>query len=206
MKRIIILCFLIFSLLPLSADEISFSSSSSEISLKEGRRQITLSENAVVDAGDVKIQADEITLSGNEWERVEAKGSIIIDNEDEGINIKTSVLYYDRVNERILISSFLEINDSRNEVSAYAGHLDYLMDDGILTLSLSVNMNIINDDDVVRIRAERVVYNRNENTVLVSGNADVVWRGDEYRAQVITMDLDEERIEMRSNIEALIHD
>ncbi len=206
MKRIIILCFLIFSLLPLSADEISFSSSSSEISLKEGRRQITLSENAVVDAGDVKIQADEITLSGNEWERVEAKGNIIIDNEDEGINIKTSVLYYDRVNERILISSFLEINDSRNEVSAYAGHLDYLMDDGILTLSLSVNMNIINDDDVVRIRAERVVYNRNENTVLVSGNADVVWRGDEYRAQVITMDLDEERIEMRSNIEALIHD
>lgn len=206
MKRIIILCFLIFSLLPLSADEISFSSSSSEISLKEGRRQITLSENAVVDAGDVKIQADEITLSGNEWERVEAKGNIIIDNEDEGINIKTSVLYYDRVNERILISSFLEINDSRNEVSAYAGHLDYLMDDGILTLSLSVNMNIINDDDVVRIRAERVVYNRNENTVLVSGNADVVWRGDEYRAQVITIDLDEERIEMRSNIEALIHD
>ncbi|HIV99118.1 MAG TPA: hypothetical protein IAB12_05020 [Candidatus Ornithospirochaeta avicola] len=206
MKRTIILCFLIFSFLTLYADEISFSSSSSEISLKEGRRQITLSENAVVDAGNVRIQAEEITLSGNEWERVEAKGNIIIDNEEEGINIKTSVLYYDRVNERILISSFLEINDRMNEVSAYAGHLDYLMDDGILTLSLSVNMNIINDDDVVRIRAERVVYNRNENTVLVSGNADVIWRGDEYRAQVITMDLDEERIEMRSNIEALIHD
>ena len=87
----------------LNADSISFSGGESSIVLRNGRESVVLSDGASVTVGTMSINADSITLSGDGWRYVKCSGHASVVDEERGISILTSSIWYDRTDERILI-------------------------------------------------------------------------------------------------------
>lgn len=195
----IIICF------SLIADEISFTSRESSVSLRDGREHVRLSGDASVSVGSLRISAESIDLNGSNWSVIECRGRVEIDDSERNLSIRTSMLYYDRESERLLISSYLELEDRSNELSARANHLEYDMQNEVLTLKGRVSFSKINNDDVIQGNAEMIRYDRANNTISLSGNCSVIYKGDEYKAERIELDIEHDSIRLESEIRGTIN-
>ena len=204
MRRILILLMLL-SVFPLLADSITFSGGESSVVLRDGRENVVLSGGASVTVESMTITADEITLSGDNWRYVECSGNAAVTDETRGISIRTSSIWYDRENERILISSWYEIDDTENEVSATGATLEYLLDQESLRLDKDVSLLKATDNGMMRCSAESVIFSREENTVELRGAATVDWDSDRYEAEVISVDLDTDNITLDGRIRGTIN-
>lgn len=198
---------LIFSMmLPLAAeDTISFSGSSSSLSLQEGRRHVSLTGGAVVTVGSLTIEAETIELDGDNYERVSCTGSVHVTDSDRGLEIRTSNLVYDRSAERIMISSWCEVSDSTNELVASASALFYDMAAEVLEMQMNVRLVKNTSDGILSAQAEYVSYDRSSSTLVLSGGAQVDWKGDSYHASLIGLDLEEETVSLSGQIGGSIH-
>lgn len=207
MRRMILILALSMALLAAAAadDTISFNGGSSSIVLREGRENVVLSDGASVDVGSMRITADTITLSGEGWTRVECSGHAMIADEERGISIETEGIYYDREEERILISTWYEIEDTVNVVSATGASLEYRLDEERLQLDKNVMLLKDTDSGIMRCQAESVVFSREENSLELRGAATVYWDGDEYGAEVIRVDLNTDSITLEGRIRGNIN-
>ena len=115
MRRIMTAVLLLAAASCLFADSISFSGGESSVVLRDGRESVVLSDGASVTVDSMSISADSITLSGDGWRYVTCSGNTSVIDESRGISIRTSSIWYDRTEERILISSWYEIDDTKNE-------------------------------------------------------------------------------------------
>ena len=115
------LCTMLFSA------SISFSGGKSTLIMREGEKSVSLTEGAEVISGSMKITASSITLSGEDWKEIESRGKIEITDSERGISIKTSILWFDRIDEILVISSFFELGDIPDQLYAQAGSLRYDM-------------------------------------------------------------------------------
>ena len=181
-------------------ENISFAGGTSSIVLREGREEVILSDGADVAVGSMQIHADEIRLYGDNWRYVDCSGNTTVTDEERGINIRTSSIWYDRIDERILISSWFEVDDTVNEVSATGASLEYRLSDERLQLDKSVSLLKATDSGIMRCQAESVIFSRDENTLTLRGNASVNWGGDRYGAEVISVDLDTDSISLEGRI------
>lgn len=204
-RAILILALSVALLASAAADEIAFSGGSSSIVLREGRENVILSDGASVTVGSMKITADTITLSGEGWTRVECSGHAKIVDDERGISIETEGIYYDREEERILISSWYEIEDTVNVVSATGASLEYRLNEERLQLDKNVMLLKYTDSGIMRCQAESVVFSREENSLELRGAATVYWNGDEYGAEVIRVDLDTDSITLEGRIRGNIN-
>ena len=207
MRRMILILTLSMALLSTVAadDTISFNGGSSSIVLREGRENVVLSDGASVDVGSMRISADTITLSGEGWTKVECSGHAMIADEERGISIETESVYYDREEERILISTWYEIEDTVNVVSATGASLEYRLDEERLQLDKNVMLLKDTDSGIMRCQAESVVFSREENSLELRGAATVYWDGDEYGAEVIRVDLNTDSITLEGRIRGNIN-
>lgn len=200
---------LLFSIFLIAAyvwgDNIEFSGGESSVELRDGRENVTLSGGASVAVSSMIITADEITLTGENWRYVECSGGTSITDEERGISIKTQSIWYDRDNERILISSWFEIDDTENEVYAAGASLEYLLEEELLRLSKDISLLKASDDSIMRCTAESVIFSRTANTVELRGNASVDWNGDRYEAEVISVNLDTDSIMLDGRIRGVIN-
>ena len=168
--------------------------------LREGRENVVLSDGATVTVGSMAISADTITLSGDSWRYVSCSGTTSVSDPERGITRRTSGIWYDRSEERILISSWFEIDDTVNEVSATGASLEYRLSDERLQMDKSVSLQKSTDSGIMRCQAESVIFSRDENTLTLRGNASVNWGGDRYGAEVISVDLDTDSISLEGRI------
>ena len=190
----------------LFADNITFSGGTSSVVLRDGRESVVLSDGATVKVDTMTITADTITLSGNDWRYVSCTGNASVTDESRGIAIRTSAIWYDRSEERILISSWYEIDDTENEVSATGASLEYLLDDEKLQLDKDVTLlKNTEDSGIMRCHAESVIFSRGENILQLRGAASVDWDGDSYAAEVISVDLDTDSISLDGRIRGTIN-
>ena len=207
MKKRFLFIFIIFAL-ALSftyADDISFHGGVSRMVLKNGKESVSLTGGASVKVGSLSIEADEMELTGSGWTTIRCTGNVRINDEERDISIISSSLYYDRTADRILISSYFEIEDRGNELSASASHLEFDMQNERLVLSGRVRMNKIDGDDIVRIKAESISYDRNSERLEIRGGADVTYKGDTYQAELVVLDLEKEEIRLDGNIRGSIN-
>ena len=204
-RAILILALSVALLASAAADEIAFSGGSSSIVLREGRENVILSDGASVTVGSMEITADTITLSGEGWTRVECSDHAKIVDDERGISIETEGIYYDREEERILISSWYEIEDTVNVVSATGAYLEYRLNEEHLQMDKSVTLLKDTDSGIMRCRAESVVFSRADNTLELRGDASVYWDGDEYGAEVIRVDLNTDSIILEGRIRGNIN-
>ena len=190
----------------LHADSISFSGGESSIVLRDGRESVVLSDGASVTVGTMGISADSITLTGDGWRYVTCSGHASVVDEERGISILTSSIWYDRTEERILISSWYEVNDTENGVTATGASMEYLLSEERLQLDKDVTLlRDTEDNGIMRCTAESVIFSRSSNTLQMRGSASVVWGGDRYEAEVISVDLDTESITLDGRIRGTIN-
>ena len=206
MRKLLPILFLLLSASMLFADNITFSGGTSSIVLRNGRENVVLSDGAAVTVGSMEINADTITLSGDNWRYVSCSGNATVSDSSRGIYIRTSSIWYDRTAGRILISSWFEIEDTVNEVSATGASLEYLLSDEKLQLDKDVSLlKNTEDSGIMRCSAESVIFSRSDNTVQLRGSASVDWDGDSYGAEVISVDLNTDSISLDGRIRGTIN-
>ena len=205
MKKITVLLALILTVNVLFSAPVTFSGGYSKVSLKEGRRSVSLTGGATVRAEGMVITADSVTLTGDDYDVVECTGTIEIKDEEKGLSIKTTALYYDRTAERLLISAWCEVSDSVNELEAGAGAVSYDLRNEVLSLEMAARLMKATDSGLLSARAERITFDRGADTLTLQGNAEVEWNRNSYRAKLITINLTTEEIRLEGRIEGEVH-
>lgn len=204
-KFLLLTAMLLLSLPALFCDEIEFNGGISRIVLKEGKENVVLSQGAYVKVDSLRIVADEMNLSGSGWTTIRCTGNVVVEDDERDLSIRSTSLYYDRNSELLLISSYFELEDRGNELSASASHLEYDMADETLTLTGRVSMSKLDNGDIVRIGAEKVEYDRTTDRLSMKGGAEVTYKGDEYYAEVVVLDLEKEEISLDGKIRGTIN-
>lgn len=205
MKKITVLLALILTVNVLFSAPVTFSGGYSKVSLKEGRRSVSLTGGATVSAEGMVITADSVTLTGDDYDVIECTGTIEIKDEEKGLSIKTTALYYDRTAERLLISAWCEVSDSVNELEAGAGAVSYDLRNEVLSLEMAARLMKATDSGLLSARAERITFDRGADTLTLQGNAEVEWNRNSYRAKLITINLTTEEIRLEGRIEGEVH-
>lgn len=196
---------LLFSLSLLFSETISFSGGESRLIMREGEKSVSLTKGAKVSTGSLYIEADEMNLSGDNWRIISSKGNIFVKDEEEGIEIKTDALWFDREDELLVISSWFEIDDTKEEFYAQAGSLRYDMKNESLEMGMQVTLLKIADNEVMKCLSESVTYDKNTGILSLRGGAKVEWKGDLYEAQVITVDTTDNTISLSGRIKGTIN-
>ncbi|MGN1164230.1 MAG: hypothetical protein ACI4S4_05405 [Candidatus Ornithospirochaeta sp.] len=204
-KRAIIFLLAVSSAFLLFSNSISFSGGKSRLVMREGEKSVSLTEGAYVKSGDMTINADEMVLSGEGWKTVSGKGSVSISDSGKGFSIRTSSIWYDREDEVLVISSWFEIDDTKEELYAQAGSLRYDMESEKLEMGIGVTLLKMAEGDVMKCTAESVVYDKESGIISLRGGAKVEWKGDVYEAQTITVDTSDNTISLNGRIRGTIN-
>ena len=203
-KAFILLSFLLISFSLFSRD-INFSGGRSSLSLKEGEKNVLLENGATVTTGSITIKSDSMKLYGEDWRYVECSKNVVIVDNEKGIEIRTNNLWYDRLDEIIIISTWFEIDDNEQNLYAEAGSLHYTMKDEILELAMNVSLLRVSDNSVMTCTSEALTYRRVDEYVTLKGKSEVVWKGDNYSADVISVDLKNDEITLSGRIRGTIN-
>lgn len=204
MKKIILILISLLLSCSLYA-AIEFSGGESRLSLREGREEVVLSGGAWIEVDSIRIEADEIRLTGTSYRYVQCNGNTSIVDKERGISIRTGSIWFDREEERLVISSWFEVEDTENEVSATGFMIEYRMAEERLEMGKQVKLLRNTDDGLMRCQAESVVYSRSSGTVALKGNASVYWNGDRYQAEAISVNLDDNSIRLEGRIKGSIN-
>ena len=196
---------MILSLPLLFSESISFSGGESRLVMREGEKSVTLKNGAEVTTGSLFIKAEEMSLSGDDWKTISAKGDISVTDSERGIEINTESLWFDREDELLVISSWFEIDDTTKELYAQAGSLRYDMKNEKLEMGMQVTLFKIADGEVMKCTSESVIYDKSSGMLTLKGGAKVVWKGDNYEAQIITVDTNDNTISLSGRIKGTIN-
>jgi len=202
---IIIIIISIFAPYSIFSSPISFSGGYTTLSMKEGNQKITLNSNAKVELETLEIKADKIELSGENYNDIECNGNISFIDKENQITIRCSTLKYNQREETLIIDSWVEINDLKNSIYATAGYLEYDLKNSIIDLLVEVKLLHASEEDVMKCNCDILRFNLKDNNFSMLGNSEVNWKGDSYKAQAITINLNNNDISMDGSIEANIN-
>ena len=172
------------------SERFSFTADRMETVLAEGRERTLLTGSVTLVADDFEITADRIELYGEELNFALSEGGVRVVQPEHGIELVSESLLFDRQNRVVRIQGDALLIDHDNEMVIKGGFLEHWerRDETLI----QIGVRILSEDLVAR--AQFVRYDRGEQTVTLSGLPVVTWRGDEYRAARIFIDLDEDRI------------
>lgn len=184
---------------------ITFSGGYTKVKLQEGREVVTLSNGAVVSVGSLQLTADEIEISGSDYRHVRCNGNVSVVDAKRGIRLSSSQIYYDRLDELIIVDGWVEIQDTQNEVIASGAWLEFNLRDGIMKMQMRVRLLKHTDKGSMVCNADNVIFDRDGETLALSGGASVYWNKDRYEASMITVDLKTDEIIMDGAIRGTVH-
>ncbi len=215
MKRlsIITLLILLLILLPLGAQEatseksvINFSSDYTRASLHEDQKSLLLSGNAWIETGSTRIQADSIEIFGEESRYISCSGDIEIIDTDQGLIVNSKNLYYDRVRSLLRIDGWAEMEDRINEIIAKAAYLENSQETGITLLQISVKIYKHTEDGPMICMTDSAIYNSIKQSLEMTGNSIVYWKGSSYEASQISVDLINNEITLEGRVKGTINE
>ena len=199
----ILLCItLLFSI---SAQDISFKGGSTRMKMQQGSETILLESGAEVQVGTLLLSSTTIELYGKDFRFVRCEGDVNLQDEGRGISLVTSSLLFDRVEETLLIDSWVELEDTNNQVSASAARMEFFLKEGIVLLQAQARLLKHTDDGPMICRSDFMTFNRDKEMLDLKGRASIVWKPDTYEAQAITVNLKTEEIRMEGSIKGTIH-
>ena len=190
------LLFLLFFCPSLWAQTFSFQGDTMETVLAKGKERTILTGNAEVQTEDNLIRADRIELYGDEFRYVTCEGNVRIVNEQKGIDVTCEQLFYNRQEKVVRVRGKVVMLDKKNEVVVKGGFLENWEKSDETVVQIGVR--ILKEDLVCR--AEYARYLRNEEKLELSGMPVVNWKGDEYRALKIFIDLNTDTIRLEGDI------
>ncbi len=182
-----------------------FSSDRTSISLAEGSEQTSLNGNAQINSEDTMINADSIELYGDDFRFAVCTGDVFVTDSRQGIRISTENLFYDRKKEIMTINGYAELIDQKNEIVVKGSYFRNLGKDNITIIQIGVRILKASDEDSMTCRSEYAKYNRDDETLELSGMPVVFRKDDEYRAIKITINLDTDEIILSGEVSGTIH-
>ena len=171
-------------------DQFSFSADQMETVLAEGRERTVLTGNAVLASDQTEIFADSIELYGDDLAFALSRGGVRVVQVGEGIELTSETVFYNRRDGIVRVEGDALLIDHDNEMVIKGGFLEHWEERN--ETSIQIGVQILSDDLVAR--AQLVHYDRGKQTLALSGLPVVTWKGDEYRASRIFIDLDQDRI------------
>lgn len=167
-----------------------------ETVLAKGKERTILTGNAEVQTEDNLIRADRVELYGEEFRYVTCEGNVRIVNEQKGIDVTCEQLFYNRQEKVVRVRGKVVMLDKKNEVVVKGGFLENWEESDETVVQIGVR--ILKEDLVCR--AEYARYLRNDEKLELSGMPVVNWKGDEYRARKIFIDLNTDTIRLEGDI------
>ena len=197
---------LILAALTLFASEISFSGGYTKVSMQQGNKSVTLSGGAKVSTDQVDLWADSMKLYGENYRYVTCTGNVRADEHENGISFNSPDIFYDRQTGEVRSDSWIEIQDTKNQVSLSGAWFEYNMKTSVMKLQIMARIVKIAEEKLMVCRADDIVYNGKENTVTLRGNATVEWKDDTYKAAMIVVDLNTNDISLYGTISGAFND
>lgn len=182
------------------ADSFRFSGDRTEIVLAEGRERTVLRGNARVVSADITLEADQITLSGPDFRYAETTGRVRVTDAARDMTITADSLRFDRETENSRATGNVIVEDRANDLVVKGGYLETR--DGGDLLFMQIAVRVLQDD--LTARSQFLRYIRPEEILELSGFPVVYWKGDQYRATRIVLNLDTEEIEMQGRVEGSV--
>ena len=199
--------FLVFSLFLLSgADRFSFSADRTEAVLSQGKERTVLTGSARVETGKTVINADKIELYGDDFRFVVCTGSIVVRDEEQGFILYSRNLFFDRERELTRVQGYTEMLDQKHSMVVKGSYLENLGDENISIIQIGVRILKEDEDGSTMVcRAEYALYNRDTDLLELSGMPRVTWKGDEYAASRISINLETDEITMEGKVSGTIY-
>jgi lipopolysaccharide export system protein LptA len=165
-----------------------------------GREVTVLTGNAEVRSDKLLLRADIIEIHGTDNRFVDCTGNVRGHEEDKNILFITDRLRYDRTLKIARLEGNSTMEDLKNELVARGRFIEYDDENEIAVMQISVRLF---KDNLV-CRSEYALYNRGEETLVLSGFPVVYKKDDEYRADRIRVDLDTDDVIMEGDVKGTI--
>ncbi|MBO4639013.1 MAG: organic solvent tolerance protein OstA [Treponema sp.] len=200
MKKFVAIIFLLSLSFILFAEKITFSAGSMSGQAGDSSATTTLSGGAFVQTSSIEIQADSIELSGDDYRFIKATGNIVGKNLETKMEFSCDSMSYDRETKVAQLQGNVKLTDTENDVKADAQLIEYNQNTNIAVLQIAITLtqkkNICT--------GAYAVYQKNEQILEISGNAQVKQDDDIFRAQQITLNLETQNITLSGNVKGSV--
>lgn len=195
-RAALLLLLLLSSTLWGEGETFRFSSDKTTAVLTKGKERTLLQGNAVIVSGTTTIKANRIELYGSDFRYADCSGGVRVTDSQKGLIITCQAMFYDRKEEITRIEGYVEMIDLDNEIVAKAGFLENYGKEDLSILQIGVR--ILKED--MACRSEYARYRRDVDILELSGMPVVFWKGDEYRASRIIINLDTDEISLEGEV------
>ncbi len=182
----------------------SFSANRTEAVLAKGKEHTVLEGNAVIITDNREIRADRIDIYGKDFDIAVCSGNITVIDSENDTTLTCENLRYNRVTEVIIVEGYSELEDRKNELIAKSGFIEEKSDDQYTVLQIGVRILKVSDEEIMSCRSEYAGYDRKNNTLELTGLPRVYWKGDNYEASRIIINLDTDEIKLEGNVSGSI--
>lgn len=179
---------------------LTFSADRTQSVFAEGRERIELRGNARVESDEFLITAEEIEIFGEEQRYVRSTGGVIVYDSENDMYLTSAEFFLDREGNFLRANGEAYMEDRPNDLVVKGGTIQN-WDDLDLT-EISVNVRILGEDYTARSQFAR--YRRESETLELSGTPEIFWKGDEYRATRIRIDLANDEIDLVGDVRAVV--
>ncbi len=202
MKRILILTAVFFLIVSgqLFAEKITFSAGSMSGQAGDSSATTTLTGSAFIQTSSIEISADTIELSGDDYRFIKAEGAVSGKNLETNMEFTCDSMSYDRQTKVAMLQGNVKLVDIENDVKADAQIIEYNQNTNIAVLQIGITLT--QKKNVCT--GAYAVYQKNEQLLEISGNAQVKQENDTFRAQQITLNLDTQNITLSGNVKGSV--
>lgn len=146
-------------------ESISFSAVRVESILGKGKERTLLTGKARVLTGSLEIQADRIEITGENYASIACTGTVRVKDPEKGFTLTTESLVYDRPTQLSRVEGGGTLEDSQNGIVLRAEWIEFDQKNETILAQISV---FISKEDF-SARSEYALFDRRENTLLMTG-------------------------------------
>lgn len=200
MKKVLISLLLIFGFNHLFCEEIFFSANSMTGQAGNSNSTTNLLGEAFVQTESMKIQADSIELSGEDYRFINADGKVSGQNFSSNLDFSCDSLSYDRTTKIATLFGNVNLKDNDNDVTAKAQMIEYNQTTNKAILQIKIDLKQKEN----QCTGSYAVYLKNEQILELSGNAQIKQKDDTFRAQHISLNMETQEITLDGNVRGSI--
>lgn len=191
-------CIILFSLsLCLAfAEKIFFSADSMSGQAGNSSSTTILEGEAFVQTDTMKIQADKIELSGENYRVIIATGNVSGQNLETEMEFTCNQLSFDRSTKIAALQGDVSLIDKENDVTASAQIIEYNQATDTAIMQIKINLKQKNNE----CSGSYAIYLKKQQLLELSGNAQIKQDDDTFRAQHISLNMETQEITLDGNV------
>lgn len=199
-KKINTLILLLITTLLTADSDFRFGSDQMTYSFSEHNKRSILTGNAFMISDDTEIHADRIEMYGEDSRFSECEGNVEVENKKEEYTLTCEKLIYDRVEKISTMNGNAVMQDMKNEMVIKGSYIKNYEETSVTIIQ--INVRIIKKD--MACRSEFARYDKNSNTLELTGMPIVYKNNDTFKASKIIINLDNDEITMEGKVQGNI--